>query len=229
MQTAPAATKEHCPRDMVHVKGTHPEGIRYKCTATKWGLCSAYEEGNLRVEGATHPISACVDRYEAPNREGEPPLVMQSAEDGEAWCKANGKRLCTEYEWETACEGDARRPHGYGWRVDETCNMTKPWKTVNNSFIAAGGELAKREAERLWQGEAAGSRPGCRAEPGYPLDMVGNAEEWVRANRRYRWPVVMMGGHWAKPWQTCRGTNWAHEPSFRYYETGFRCCKDPTP
>ena len=36
-----------------------------------------------------------------------------------------------------------------------------------------------------------------------------------------------MGGFWAKPWTGCRGTNDAHEPSFEFYETGFRCCADP--
>jgi hypothetical protein len=36
-----------------------------------------------------------------------------------------------------------------------------------------------------------------------------------------------MGGFWAKPWTGCRGTNDAHEPTFAFYETGFRCCADP--
>jgi hypothetical protein len=36
-----------------------------------------------------------------------------------------------------------------------------------------------------------------------------------------------MGGFWAKPWTGCRGTNDAHEPSFTFYETGFRCCAEP--
>jgi formylglycine-generating enzyme required for sulfatase activity len=60
-------------------------------------------------------------------------------------------------------------------------------------------------------------------------DLLGNAEEWVKASRTYfkDRPLVLMGGHWAKHWQTCRMTNYAHESFFRFYEVGFRCCKDP--
>ena len=36
-----------------------------------------------------------------------------------------------------------------------------------------------------------------------------------------------MGGFWAKPWTSCRGTNDAHEPTFVFYETGFRYCAEP--
>src|SRR5689334_13259428 len=49
--------------------------------------------------------SFCIDRWEAPNQLGEKPLVMQSAVLAESWCAKKGKRLCTEDEWDTACEG----------------------------------------------------------------------------------------------------------------------------
>jgi len=39
--------------------------------------------------------------------------------------------------------------------------------------------------------------------------------------------VTLIGGFWSKPWTGCRGANDAHEPTFRFYETGFRCCADP--
>src|SRR5262245_1637123 len=56
----------------------------------------------------------CMDRYEAPNLAGEKPLAMQTAPDGEAWCQARGKRLCTEAEWVRACQGPAMLPYPYG-------------------------------------------------------------------------------------------------------------------
>ncbi|XYH93877.1 hypothetical protein ACMHYB_39410 [Sorangium sp. So ce1128] len=40
---------------------------------------------------------------------------------------------------------------------------------------------------------------------------------------------VTKGGYWSKPWAGCRGTNDSHGPMFRFYEIGFRCCKDPRP
>ena len=45
--------------------------------------------------------------------------------------------------------------------------------------------------------------------------------------QRRLYPGSLMGGFWAKPWTGCRGTNDAHEPTFTFYETGFRCCADP--
>ena len=50
--------------------------------------------------------SVCMDRFEAPNRLGEDPLVMYDLYEAEAWCGARGKRLCYMDEWQTACEGE---------------------------------------------------------------------------------------------------------------------------
>src|SRR5215472_14697615 len=74
----------------------------------------------------------CMDRFEAPNRRGQKPLVMQSAKDGEAWCAARRKRLCTEDEWIGACEGEAQRRYPYGnTRIEGRCNDGEAWRTVD--------------------------------------------------------------------------------------------------
>src|SRR5271167_1124040 len=79
----------------------------------------------------------CVDRFEAPNRKGAKPLAMQSANDAQAWCAAHHKRLCTEDEWQEACEGADHRAYPYGAEhVDERCNDDKPWRTVDESVLA---------------------------------------------------------------------------------------------
>ena len=50
----------------------------------------------------------------------------------------------------------------------------------------------------------------------------------MTSSRPRKFKAALMGGFWAKPWTGCRGTNDAHEPeNFRFYEVGFRCCKDP--
>ena len=62
--------------------------------------------------------------------------------------------------------------------------------------------------------------------------MTGNVEEWVVRTREHPtdWPYLLVGCYWSgcyggdKP--TCRSTNSAHGPEFRFYETGFRCCRD---
>ena len=75
-------------------------------------------------------------------------------------------------------------------------------------------------------GEAwCGARARCGTSDGI-YDLVGNVEEWVQSRASRRWPETLIGGFWAKPWTGCRGANDAHETTFRFYKTGFRCCAD---
>lgn len=209
------------------VERDHPDFVDHDCTAFRWGHCSAYAPGVARPWGKVDHVRVCMDQYEAPNERGAKPIVMASANEAESWCNARGKRLCTEYEFETACEGPEMRPFVYGYASDSvTCNTGKPWQQFNAWLLVAGGEAAQRETDRLWQGEPSGMRSSCVSQEGV-YDLVGNAEEWVRSSRKRKWPYALVSGHWAKPWSACRDTNDAHEPWFRFYEVGFRCCADP--
>ena len=175
----------------------------------------------------------CVDRYEAPNRRGARPLAMQSADDAAAYCEAHHKRLCTEDEWRQACEGAGPRAYPYGEEhVDERCNDDKPWKTVDEAVLDRWpAPEAQSHARELYQATRSGSRRRCVSSEGV-YDMTGNLEEWVVRTREHTndWPYLLVGCYWSgcygggKP--TCRSTNSAHGPEFRFYETGFRCCKD---
>lgn len=175
----------------------------------------------------------CVDRYEAPNRKGAKPLAMQSADGAQAYCKAHRKRLCNEDEWRQACEGDEHHAYPYGnTHVDERCNDDKPWKQVDEALLAKWpAPEAQAHAKELYQGAPSGSRRDCVSDDGV-YDMTGNLEEWVVRTREHPndWPYILAGCYWSgcyggnKP--TCHSTNSAHGPSFRFYETGFRCCKD---
>ena len=82
--------------------------------------------------------------------------------------------------------------------------------------------------DRLWQGAPSGAFDSCVSPFGI-YDMMGNVEEWVTSRKHRKHPGALMGGFWAKPWTGCRGTNDAHEPTFTFYETGFRCCSEPKP
>ncbi len=237
-----------CPRDMRLVKGTHRDEVQHVCVDPRRDAkdthCFEYFEGITAEEGPTTEIAVCMDQFEAPNRRGERPYVMRSFEMAQRWCGERGKRVCTEQEWELACEGPERRPLAYGWKVDRSiCNSDKGWRAFDVKKLSAGGAESKAEVERLWQGTPSGARLACVSSFGI-FDMMGNVEEWVatrsstggagaepgeagRSPRRRRWPGALMGGFWAKPWTGCRGTNDAHEPTFVFYETGFRCCAEP--
>jgi formylglycine-generating enzyme len=175
----------------------------------------------------------CIDRFEAPNRRGAHPLVMQSANDANAWCSEHKKRLCTEDEWIAACEGEERRSYPYGSEhVDGRCTDDKPWRAVDEPLLAKWpAPEARAHARELYQASPSGSKRKCVSSAG-ARDMTGNVEEWVVRTRDHAndWPYILIGCYWSgcygggKP--TCHSTNNAHGPEFRFYETGFRCCKD---
>lgn len=175
----------------------------------------------------------CIDRFEAPNEEGALPLVMESAVSAHAWCDARGKRLCTEHEWDTACQGPEGFVYPYGNTHEaERCNDNKTWRAPDERALNTWpSEEASAEVEALYQAEPSGSRPGCVSAFGVH-DMTGNVEEWVVRTKYHvnEYPHVLKGCYWsgcfggAKP--RCGSTNPAHADGFRFYETSFRCCRD---
>jgi formylglycine-generating enzyme len=222
-----------CPDDMRLVAGDHFDEMEHLCVDpradSRTTHCFAYQEGISAEEGKITPIRVCMDQYEAPNVRGMKPYVMKSFNQATKWCGDRGKRVCSEEEWETACEGPEHRPLAYGWRVDVAlCNSNKSWRPFDVKRLYAENDDAKDELEKLWQGAPSGAYAACASAFGI-YDMMGNVEEWVQTRAGRKFPGALMGGFWAKPWTGCRGTNDAHEPTFVFYETGFRCCADPRP
>ncbi len=220
-----------CPRTMRLVTGPHYDEMEHLCVDphrdTKDTHCFSYHEGISAEEGAVTDVKVCMDQFEAPNLRGAKPFVMKSFNAAKKWCGERNKRPCSEQEWETACEGPELRPLAYGWRVDTAlCNSNKSWRAFDVKKLYSEGADAAREIEHLWQGSPSGAYAACSSTFGI-YDMMGNVEEWVATRRGRKFPGALMGGFWAKPWTGCRGTNDAHEPSFTFYETGFRCCADP--
>jgi formylglycine-generating enzyme len=175
----------------------------------------------------------CIDRYEAPNRRGGRPLVMQSANDANEWCQDHHKRLCTEDEWIAACQGEERRTYPYGnEHVDGRCNDDRTWEKVDEALLAKWpSPEAKAHAKELYQATPSGSKRKCTSEAG-AHDMTGNVEEWVVRTREHAnaFPYILIGCYWSGCYggntPTCHSTNNAHGAGFRFYETGFRCCRD---
>jgi formylglycine-generating enzyme required for sulfatase activity len=194
--------------------------------------------GPLAEEGPCPPDMAlaagfCIDRFEAPNVAGARPLVMQSAISAAAWCEEHGKRLCTEDEWNAACQGLEGTVYPYGDTHEAArCNDGKTWIAPDEATLATWpSAAAQAEVDALYQAEPSGSLPGCVSSHGV-YDLTGNVEEWVVRTRYHvnEYPHVLKGCYWsgcfggAKP--RCESTNPAHGDSFRFYETGFRCCRD---
>jgi len=185
------------------------------------------------VEISVGAARVCMDRYEAPNVAGASPLAMQNALDGEAWCAARGKRLCTEAEWVRACNGTTMRPYPYGTTYKRgTCTDDKTWIAPNWTVLGMWpSAAAMKEAQRLYQADPSGSRTGCVSEEGV-RDLTGNVAEWVRRSfsNANNYDHVMKGCYWAGCYggtpPSCAFVNPAHPSGFRSYEAGFRCCRD---
>jgi formylglycine-generating enzyme required for sulfatase activity len=218
-----------CPEGMRLVEGTHWENVQRLCTSWRVGHCYAFLPGLFALEPAATPVRVCMDELEWPNQKGAKPEVMVRFTEAEQRCASVGKRLCTEFEWELGCEGPATLPWPYGHTHEpHACNSDKDFLPYSEARLS-DEDAAVRDAEvrRVWQGERSGSRPACTSAFGVQ-DLVGNVEEWVRTSRSaWRYRSSLKGGYWAKTWAGCRGTNDSHGPMFRYYEVGFRCCKDP--
>ncbi len=211
------------------VWGTHEEQLLRLCTDYRGGQCWRWFPDVHAGEGRRTPVATCMDELEWPNQRGAEPLVMVRFIEAEAACQSVGKRLCTEFEWETACEGPEALGFPYGNDHDpHACNNDKVYRSYSAKALESkDAQVREQEVKRLYQGEPLGSRPRCRSAFGV-MDLVGNAEEWVSTSRP-EWPFAssLKGGYWSKPWSGCRGTNDSHGPLFRFYETGFRCCADP--
>ena len=55
-----------------------------------------------------------IDIYEYPNQRGTLPKVDVTWGEAESLCAAQGKRLCTEQEWQKACTGPQNFAYSYG-------------------------------------------------------------------------------------------------------------------
>jgi formylglycine-generating enzyme required for sulfatase activity len=158
---------------------------------------------------------------------------MQTAVDGDAWCRARGKRLCSEAEWVRACQGPAQRPFPYGGVYERgRCDDDKTWKAPDWTVLAGWpSAAAQAEAARLYQADSSGARPGCVSAEGV-YDLTGNVAEWVTRSFPHAndYAEVMKGCYWSGCYggspPSCAFVNPAHPGTFRSYEAGFRCCRD---
>lgn len=170
----------------------------------------------------------CIDRFEYPNQRGAYPWIVATYMESAAICKREGKRLCTESEWTFACEGEDASPYpGSFERSGAACVTDQDWREFDSTaFYNRTSEKAEREVDRLWQGEASGSRESCRSSFGV-YDMTGNVDEWTTSVRKTGYRSVLKGGYWGPVRARCRPATRAHDEHFVAYQQGFRCCGAP--
>lgn len=219
---------EYCPEAVQTCLEHHPEWERNHAVSER---CLRFAEPSVCASKARVPMRFCVDRYEWPNEKDAIPTVLVDWNHAKSACASVGKRLCTEDEWNFACEGEGMLPHVYGYERDATkCNIDKPYRARRGRFrhydkCMADPECALR-LHAIDQRAPSGSFAEC-VSPFGAFDMNGNVNEWVelpgeKAPNR----SGLKGGWWGPVRNRCRPTVTFHKEEDYGYEAGFRCCAD---
>lgn len=242
---APPARTEGCDDGMVRVEGEYCPAVMQDCIEhhqeyksrkgekTVSERCMKYKQPSTCVSKERKHLSYCVDRYEWPNKVGELPRVLTSWLEAKALCEKAGKRLCTEDEFNFACEGPEMLPYATGYvREPSKCNIDKPYVQPDQSRQMATydkcptNEFCSSEMKRLDQRHAIGEKHSCVSWAGV-VDINGNVNEWVEIpGEKHPNRSGLKGGWWGPVRSRCRPTVTFHKEFDYGYEAGFRCCKD---
>jgi len=129
--------------------------------------------------------------------------------EAQALCERQGKRLCSEEEWEKVCKGPSnfRYPYGNEWDPDR-CNTED-------------ADGVDRQVDLI------GTWTACTGEYG-AFDLSGNVKEWTDS----KWSAgfanyVVRGGSSTRPdWAVRCANRESHTPNTSNSQIGFRCCLD---
>jgi eukaryotic-like serine/threonine-protein kinase len=144
----------------------------------------------------------CMDLFEYPNLRTGQPVIGRTWKQAVELCEAEGKRLCTESEWELACASGEGREYPYGAAYDgKICNTQS--RTIHFS----------------------GSNSDCKSAYG-PFDLSGNVYEWTASNWSPRFnDKVVKGGNWNAGSENSKCRARFGQPAKEASKAiGFRCC-----
>ncbi len=200
-QSAKRAGRGSCPSQMKLI----PAGS-FKAGTTADDPMRGFGERGL--ESVSMP-AYCIDVYEYPNRKGVRPKGGVTYAAAEAACAREGKRLCTENEWERACKGARNDRFPYGNTFDdERCNTQTP-------------------SGRPREVKGAGEASRCLSSFGV-ADLAGNLAEWTASSYNARGTgKAIKGGAANRPDHASRCSARRNGPINKTDEfVGFRCCAD---
>ncbi len=192
----------------------------------------------------------CIDVFEFPNKACELPIVWIPPTSAKKVCELQGKRLCSDIEWNIACRGDPEGgddwKYAYGNKVDiDVCHTNLRHRT----------QCVVQDAKSTWKTcttdtEPSGSFPKCRSRFGV-FDQHGNVAEVMMRREGDKVVTQLKGSAWfyvelvKEPGQPVPETTtnktgaypdhcnfdprWHVEPidaaMHVNYHLGFRCCK----
>jgi hypothetical protein len=220
-ELAPRVEPPACPSEMVLVEGQYCTDVRQDCNrwlddeALPFARCAEYSTKS-RCVGKLEPKRFCIDRYEYTPPGQKLPQNWASFEIASQTCKDLGKRICTDSEWNFACEGEEMRPYPYGYERRPVCNQDRTDLYEKNPRMQV---LADRR-------EPNGAHPECRSPFGVE-DMAGNMDEPTAREgfeQNYPFRNALKGGWWMAARNRCRPATTAHDDHFKDIQIGVRCC-----
>ncbi len=195
----------------------------------------------------------CIDIFEFPNKACELPVVWAPPTWDKKICELQGKRLCSDIEWNISCRGDPEggpdRRYAYGDTLDlDACHTNR----VRRATPACRAKDAKTAWETCaTETEPSGAYPRCRSRFGV-FDQHGNVAEVMMRREGEKVLTQLKGSAWFyrdlarepdKPIpETTKDKNGAYPDHCNFdprwhvedyekgawhvnYHLGFRCCK----
>jgi hypothetical protein len=219
-----SAVGRACGDDMVLVAGRYCPYVEQTClrwldpSPLPFARCAEYVSPTQCLASRI-PMRFCVDRYEYTPAGARLPLNFVSFVKARAICEQLGKRLCSEEEWNFACEGEEGRPYPYGFSRQPICNQD------HYDLYERDPRDPHRQALRDLR-EPSTARPQC-VSPFGVYNMVGNLDEPVRRGTgKAPFSNALKGGWWMPARNRCRPGTTAHGDFYEGIQVGVRCCAD---
>ncbi|HJL04418.1 MAG TPA: MopE-related protein [Polyangiaceae bacterium LLY-WYZ-15_(1-7)] len=159
------------------------------------------------------------------SRPGVLPWTQVTWAEARDACAAAGMRLCTEDEWERACESASG---SCDWAYASSCRSYQD-DTCNGNDYDTSADPGDQDAAL-----ATGSLPMCYASHGGSAsdriyDLSGNVKEWTQ--RRSAGVNPLRGGSYnnSRLGLRCDFDFTVADDAFQIANVGFRCCSDTAP
>lgn len=206
-----------CQEGMLLVEGEYCPDVEHRCKRymTPYGRfakyrCAEYAEPRCRSK-QRRPMRFCIDRDEYTEPGARLPANHKSFVEAQQICESQGKRVCTESEWNFACEGKEMRPYPYGYERDSrACNADR------TDILTPSKALRDLRAP-------SDAFPEC-VSPFGVRNLSGNLEEFVLREGSDPPRPAMKGAYWQPSQNSCRARQTVHGAHYSGTETGFRCC-----